>query len=99
MALRLNGKSSCLRIGGEHFHRVKRERAQVRACHFEGLAEDVVRDGDDVAATGVRLEDVEYLPHAGPKQLRLRLVVQQSAAGPHNRLRVDSRVRNAASED
>src|SRR5687768_5948014 len=54
----------------EHLHGVQRIGGQVLA-HQGQLLEDVVGGGDDVAADGVGLEDVEELAGAGPQQLLL----------------------------
>ena len=50
---------------------------RVDAVTDGGLAEDVVRHGDDAAAAFLRLEDVDHLARARPQQLRLRLPFEQ----------------------
>jgi hypothetical protein len=46
--------------------------------HKSKLLEDVVRDGDDVAADGVGLEDVEQLARARPDELGVRLIAKDA---------------------
>src|SRR5688572_13237101 len=56
------------RVAMEHPHGVERELVEVLAEQLQ-LAEQVVRDGDDVAAGAVGLDDVEDLARTSPDQL------------------------------
>jgi hypothetical protein len=61
----LQPEAGVLGVVVEHFHRVERVVVQV-APDIRQLPEDVVGDGDDVAADFVGLEDVEQFARAGP---------------------------------
>src|ERR1051325_1603335 len=81
----------------KHLHGVERVVAEVFAHELQ-LFQDVVGDGDDVAADGVGLEDVEELARAGPDQLRTRRGLEDLDAFAHDRHGIAPGVGNAPRE-
>src|ERR1051326_7500340 len=67
-----DGQPGVDRVLTEHTDGLERVRRQVLADEGQ-LAQEVARDGDDLAADRIRLEHVEQLARAGPDQLRGRL--------------------------
>ncbi len=82
----------------EHFHRVERILGEI-AAQQRKLLQQIVRDGDDVAADGIGLHDVEQLARAGPDQLDLRIGADACERPAQDGQRIATGVGNAAGED
>jgi ADP-heptose:LPS heptosyltransferase len=59
-------------IARKHLHGVERQFPQIHAGHLQRLAQNIMRNGDDMTAAIVGLENIQHLAHAGPEQFRLR---------------------------
>src|SRR3990172_9273156 len=76
---------ACLRrVVVEHLHRIERVFVQGPADQTQ-LLHNVVRHGDDVAADGVGLKDVEKLARTGPDEFRVWRSAQYLDSRGHQR--------------
>src|SRR5581483_6399983 len=99
----VKGRGSQLEAGSgsiavEHPHGIERVVRQIAPEQAE-LAEDVGRDGDDVAADVARLNDVEQLARTGPDDLDAAVRPHDVEGPPHHRHRIDAGVGDAAGKD
>src|SRR5262245_3845856 len=91
----LDGEAGGDRVAPEHLDGLQRIGVEILVDQAQ-LVEDVVGHRDDVAADGIRLEDVEQLARAGPDELGLGTVAQNFYRLGHQWHRVDAGVGDAA---